>query len=131
MIVKRIAERKGMVLVEWVEDDELRRSILPSAEVDEEGYCAAPERGLEYGVPWSNYFSYQLDPVALERSLKNAGVWTVEDLTRNPKLLQGAMVAIAGDMVRNLLRNVKLGSSVSPNLEEETNDNVWSDFQEQ
>lgn len=126
MIVRRIEERKGMVLVEWVEDDELRRSILPSSDVDENGYCASPEMGLEYGVPWSNYFSYQLDPVALERSLRNAGVWTVEDLNRNPKLLQGAMVAIAGDMVQNLLRNVKLGSGVSHNMEDVSN--VWSDL---
>lgn len=110
MIVNKIWERSGVALVEWVEDSEIRRSIVPSADlVGNE--CLNPGMGMDYGVPWAELVSYQLDPKELERKLRSAGIWTEEDFYQNPKLLRGVTIEIAGDILSSLLRNVKVGLS--------------------
>ena len=50
MIVKLLSENNGTALIEWLEDGELQRAIVPAREVSEGGECVHPERGLPYGL---------------------------------------------------------------------------------
>jgi hypothetical protein len=43
----------------------------------------------------------------IERRLKNAGIWTVEDLQLRHKAALGIIQAVAGDLLQNLLTNAR------------------------
>jgi len=108
MNVRTVWERHGVSLVEWMDDGEPRRALLPSSDVGEDGQCEYPERGIEYGIPWSMFITVEVTPSDIERELKKAGIWTVGDLYHRPREAQGAVVAAYGAVLSTLLRNVKL-----------------------
>lgn len=107
MIVKTISENGGVTLIEWLEDGQLQRSLVPSKEVSEGGECAHPERGLPYGINFADYITATVTPADIDRELKNAGVWTALDLLHKPKQVQGAVAAAYGIVLGDLLRNVR------------------------
>ena len=107
MIVKLLSENNGTALIEWLEDGELRRAIVPAREVSEGGECVHPERGLPYGLNFAEYITITITPADIDRELKNAGVWTADDLLHKPKLVQGAISAAYGAVLQDLIRNVR------------------------
>jgi hypothetical protein len=107
MIVKLISENNGTALIEWMEEGEPQRAIVPANEVSESGECAHPERGLPYGLNFAEYITITVAPADIDKELKNAGVWTAEDLLHKPKLVQGAISAAYGAVLQDLIRNVR------------------------
>ena len=107
MIVKLISENNGTALIEWMEEGEPQRAIVPSREVSEGGECAHPERGLPYGLNFAEYITITVTPADIDRELRNAGVWTADDLLHKPKLVQGAISAAYGAVLQDLIRNVR------------------------
>ena len=105
MIVKLISENNGTALIEWMEEGEPQRAIVPSREVSEGGECAHPERGLPYGLNFAEYITITVTPADIDRELRNAGVWTADDLLHKPKLVQGAISAAYGAVLQDLIRN--------------------------
>lgn len=107
MIVKLISENNGTALIEWLEEGEPQRAIVPANQVSESGECAHPERGLPYGLNFAEYINITVTPADIDKELKNAGVWTAEDLLHKPKLVQGAISAAYGAVLQDLIRNVR------------------------
>ena len=107
MIVKLISENNGTALIEWMEEGEPQRALVPSREVSEGGECAHPERGLPYGLNFAEYITITVTPADIDRELRNAGVWTADDLLHKPKLVQGAISAAYGAVLQDLIRNVR------------------------
>ena len=107
MIVKLISENNGTALIEWMEEGEPQRAIVPANQVSEGGECAHPERGLPYGLNFAEYITSTVTPADIDKQLKNAGVWTAEDLLHKPKLVQGAISAAYGAVLQDLIRNVR------------------------
>ena len=107
MIVKTISENGGVTLIEWFEDGQLQRSLVPSKEVSEGGECLHPERGIPYGIDFADYITATVTPADIDKELKNSGVWTADDLLHKPKLVQGAIAAAYGIVLGDLLRNVR------------------------
>lgn len=107
MIVKLLSENNGTALIEWMEEGEPQRAIVPANQVSEGGECAYPERGLPYGLNFAEYITITVTPADIDKQLKNAGVWTAEDLLHKPKLVQGAISAAYGAVLQDLIRNVR------------------------
>ncbi len=107
MIVKLISENNGTALIEWMEEGEPQRAIVPANEVSEGGECAHPERGLPYGLNFAEFVTITVTPADIDKELKNAGVWTADDLLHKPKLVQGAISAAYGAVLQDLIRNVR------------------------
>ena len=107
MIVKLISENNGTALIEWMEEGEPQRAIVPSREVSEGGECLHPEWGLPYGLNFADYITVTVTPADIDRELKNAGVWTADDLLRKQKLVQGAISAAYGAVYQDLFQNVR------------------------
>jgi hypothetical protein len=107
MIVKLISENNGTALIEWMEEGEPQRAIVPANQVSEGGECAYPERGLPYGLNFAEYITITVTPADIDRQLKNVGVWTADDLLHKPKLVQGAISAAYGAVLQDLIRNVR------------------------
>ena len=73
MIVKLLSENNGTALIEWLEDGELQRAIVPAREVSEGGECVHPERGLPYGLNLPSTSPSPSRPPILIESLKMPG----------------------------------------------------------
>jgi hypothetical protein len=72
-------------LVEWRDGAGLHRATVQAPDVIDG--AASPERlaeGVPYGVPWEEVKFGKFTPAALAQGLRDNGIWTVEDLARNP-----------------------------------------------
>lgn len=108
MKVKVIREEHNSSLIEWVEDGKLYRSILPSSEVDEEGNCGNPHQGLPYGDSFLPFIVVDITSEEIQNQLHNSGIWTLEELLKQPSIVQGALNAAFGKVLANLLTKVML-----------------------
>lgn len=94
MIVKREGET---AVVEWREEGTPYRSIVPVSALTvaqpglREAECEYPERGIPYGEDFSLLITPAATPESVDRALKLAGIWTAEDLHRNPNGAIGAL----------------------------------------
>lgn len=106
-VAKVINRHKGLTLVEWLTDGALHRAWVTPDMITTEGDASveveSPETGIPYGVTWSRLISANIDLKQLEAKLRNAGIWTVEDLQANPKKALGVLQLFAGDKLSELL----------------------------
>jgi hypothetical protein len=51
------------------------------------------DMGIPYGVPWEELVQVDVTPQEIANRLRIAGIWTLEDLHRNPKVAMGALQA--------------------------------------
>lgn len=59
---------------------------------------------VDYGVPWRDLVTMDATPEDLERQLHRVGIWTIDDLRRNPEAAQGAIMAAYGVDFQTLAR---------------------------
>jgi hypothetical protein len=88
----------GMALVEWLVDDEdVRRAFVPAAAVSyppdarptvEPGALDAAQ---PYGVDWESIIELKGTPATIARELRRRGLWTFEDVLKNPQEALGAV----------------------------------------
>lgn len=109
---KVITRQNGLALIEWMDagDSPKRAWVTPDMILDgdaERITVQHPEGGIPYGVDWSTFISTHVDVGEIERRLRQSGLWTVEDLMRQPKVAQGVLYQIAGDMLQMLLHNAR------------------------
>ncbi len=108
---KVIATERGLSLVEWMDGENPNRAwVTPDMITGAAGRLLTvkhPEGGIPYGVDWSELVSGFIDPTEIERRLKQAGVWTVEELQRQPNVALGVIRAVAGDLLQELLTSAR------------------------
>lgn len=104
MDITIIKEQGQAVLVERVDNGVPRRYIVPRECVY--GVSVAPDvlsAGIEYGVPWEELWSPQVTPEAVATALRRRGLWTVEDLRREPGKAVAALQSVYGLDLSTLL----------------------------
>ena len=81
-------------LIEWVSGDKVYRGYIPSNKIKDD---SVDEHTLKsatpYGVPWENVKLQEVTSDIIARNLRNAGIWTAEDLRKNQKVALGAVQA--------------------------------------
>ena len=104
MWVKVIEKSGAVVLAEWIDNGIPYRGILP-AEAMEGEYVSEDEldRAIPYGEPWEE-IELKATSGLLAKNLRNAGVWTAEDLRRKPEIVNGVLLATYGMDYQTLLR---------------------------
>ena len=113
MIVTVIKTKRGHSLIEWVSRDGTpRRSFVPAENVetgvDGQQTVEHPERGVMFGLDFSRIIEpITIDPDAIDRELKLAGLWSAEDVRNQPQVAQGAIIRALGPVLNNLLVNLK------------------------
>lgn len=107
-----VRTKDSSTLVEYVEDGVLSRKYVPTAAVN--GSLVADEvlsRGIPYSYPWEDVeLKFNMSKFANE--LHNVGVWTVDDMLKNPQKLSAALHAAFAENLSNILeiaRNEKKG----------------------
>jgi len=79
----KIVETQGQsALVQYEDGDTLHRRYVPVKEIKrgkvEDEVLAA---GIQYGIDWESRLDLSgLTPLAVDRALKEKGIWTTEDL---------------------------------------------------
>lgn len=111
METKVITRSNGLRLVEWLDGEAPKRAwVTPDMVVDDTGKTAIinqPEAGIPYGVDWSELISGQINTDQVKIRLHQAGIWTVEDLQRDPNIALGIIRNVAGDLLQSLLLNAR------------------------
>ena len=104
MKVKIVSHQAHSVLVEYFDNGMPKRCVLP-AQVMTGEYVSQKEldRGVEFGAPWDE-IGLDATPEKLCANLRNAGVWTVDDLRRKPEVVIGVLQATYGVDYQTLLR---------------------------
>lgn len=98
MVKVKVIETRGQsALIQCVVDGELVRKIVPrsdviNGEVDEFNL----ETGIPYGIPWADLITISVTPEDFQRELRNAGIWTFEDLKTKQQLAVGAIQSAIG-----------------------------------
>lgn len=90
--MRRIKKDGKSQLIEYVEADELKRVILPLNESD-------VALGIPYGFPFAEALKGKVcEGIAerLETELHKAGIWTPNDIIKNPGKAQGAVLSAYG-----------------------------------
>lgn len=95
-----IIRRNGdFVFAEWQEYDMPFRGHFPSNVVignDNEGYTVSDEAmslAIPYGMDWAFYLEGAGCPIPgrVAMCLRKAGLWTLQDVVRNPAAVDGAL----------------------------------------
>jgi hypothetical protein len=118
-LVKLIARKKAAALIEFQNDNgETIRLSVPSHRVTEldngnaEVILSVIKSGIPYGIPWGLKISDILVKGSdIEREMHNVGIWTADDLKKNPQVLQGVIMAAASELVRAVSIVIKEYSS--------------------
>lgn len=112
VMVTILREERNMSLVQWTDEyDVPQRNWVKVSMVENRsgktGQVAKPEQGYPYGVD----FSYALIPSVTSRDicreLRKRGLWTAEDLQKNPELIKGALQAAYGTDLSQIIAIAK------------------------
>lgn len=109
--VQIIRRKNDFVLVQWEVGERMYRAwVLPNM-VDESGLSPVvnrPERGIPYGVDFSQLVVLQASAQILDTELKRRGIWTLNDLRTNAQTVLGALQTTYGIDLAALLQAAKL-----------------------
>lgn len=88
--------RGESALVEFRKAGKLKRVIIPAAEASNQMDPDILEMGIPYGLPWESIVTLSVTSETLAERLREAGLWTVEDINANPRAVYGALQAAYG-----------------------------------
>lgn len=83
------------VLVEYAEDGAPVRVTLPAESIREGTVAQADlEAGVPYGLPWERFSLAAPKGGDVARALRNAGIWTADDLRSRPQRAISALQSV-------------------------------------
>jgi len=111
MLVKVIGTKSQSALIEWSRDGELHRGTVPEeviidGTVRDDLISIAIPYGLDWGYILQNVMN-TVTPQIISNNLHNAGIWTIDDLRRNPMVAVGAIQSAYGLDFSILLRSAE------------------------
>lgn len=106
-----ISHKNDLTLVEWsAQSGRLHRNWLKTKDIDisPDGTATTvdPGHGVPYGFDFARLVKLDTTPQALDTGLKQAGIWTAEDLRARPAAALGAIQAAYGLTLGSLLEAV-------------------------
>lgn len=106
--VRVVVRQNDLYLVEWLEDGAPRRSWLPASDVTQQKdgttQAANPGHGVPYGDDFLHGVKLQATTEAVERELRQRGIWTADDALSNAPAVLGALQAVYGVDVAALMQ---------------------------
>lgn len=113
---KKLRRKGSAVLLEYQQDGETKRVIVPASEVEyaqeENGKILVSEeildQGIPYGVPWELIIPvHKISPEDIARNLRSLGIWTYQDVLKNPEAIMNAVFSCSTDLLANIQRLAK------------------------
>jgi hypothetical protein len=105
--VKIISRKGASILVEYIVKELPIRKFVP-AEKEINGFVDNDvlEHGIPYGYPWSNV-KLTFNGERFEKEMRNAGLWTVQDVMKFPQKLWSALNATFAEDVSSIIEIAK------------------------
>lgn len=98
-----VRKNGGSALVEYLEDGEPVRKYVPVDEIDDKHVSSdVLQQGIPYGYPWEE-LQISFDSQKFSHEMKQVGLWTVEDVLRNPQKLWSVLRATLADNIKDIL----------------------------
>ena len=95
MQITVIRQKGQAVLVEWENEGSRRAYVVASAVEDDQCSSQELEIGIPYGLPWREIVGdLVLTGEQIEDALKKHGIWTLEDLRKEPMRAAAALLAV-------------------------------------
>lgn len=98
--VKFLFRRQAALVLERYIDDVPYRVVVSEDKVKELGDGKVElsefdfDTGIPFGLPFEDRLSsFSVDSAVLERELHKANIWTADDVLKNPRSVQGAVLA--------------------------------------
>jgi hypothetical protein len=105
-----VLEGRGAVLVQWLEGNSLRRGWIPTTAVNDdfEVKDSVLKKAAPYGLPFEKFLpKFTITPTDLADSLHRYGVWTFDDVQKNPNQIAKALLACMGWHASQLQTSVR------------------------
>jgi len=114
--VKIIRQIGKSVLIEYRQDSKLRRCTIPANKVVDqrkEGNILFGDvnsktiaMGVPYGVDWERMSDIpQLTADMIADALHESGIWTVDDIQKNPIVIQQVVLSLTGRLTSKIVRH--------------------------
>jgi len=91
-VIRRMGET---ILVEWMEGKRRKRGFIPTSKLDDD---KVDEKEIAmarpYGIPFADVIQLKATSQQLEDKLYDNGIWTLEDLTANSRILPGILQSV-------------------------------------
>lgn len=111
----QIVFRKGAaVVVEWVGTNGLQRGVLPAEAVKPDGTVNPDDLLLAspYGLPFESLVKARtVTPERIAQALRTAGIWTLEDVRRESRLIPAILQGVYGLDMAALINEIEAGVS--------------------
>ncbi|MFA5322355.1 MAG: hypothetical protein WC373_06735 [Smithella sp.] len=95
--VRVVSLKSNTALVEYSKKGYLNRRYIPdnSLELSDEIYLVDEdvlEMGIQYGIEWESELHFSVSVEDMANSLRKAGLWTPEDVEKNPQIILTALM---------------------------------------
>ena len=101
--VKVIFRKGSSALVEFIDGELPIRKFVPVNKVVKDFVDnEVLEQGIPYGYPWSE-IKLTITGDKFEKEMRNVGLWTAEDVAREPRKLWSALNALLAEDVTNII----------------------------
>jgi hypothetical protein len=117
LIVTEVRRDRQAVLAQYLAPDgSLERRIIPSEALAADGEVAAQDwqLGIPFGLPWEDLIVFKATPLDFANNLHRQGIWTADDLSRNPNAAFAAWQETYQLDIAGLLHLAKIASSGAP-----------------
>lgn len=104
--VTTVKSKDGQSLVEWTDEGVVQRAWFPVKDV-KDGRVAKVEAGLPYGDDFGKLLKGLPTAKSITQALNSAGIWSYEELRRNPQKVQDALGRAFAPVVTNLISNTE------------------------
>lgn len=110
IIVTKIRGGRGAVLVQWQEEGTVNRGWIPDTTIDENNNVspATLKAAMPYGIPIEDIIgNITLKAKDIAAALHKKGIWTEEEIMKNPMAVQKAIIESAELSVHSLQARVR------------------------
>jgi hypothetical protein len=111
MQVTVISNKHDKAVIQWVEDGTTRRGVIPSILVNGDHVDdSALSLAVPYGIDWESVLDGHIRTVSVAEyaaMFRGRGVWTTEDLRRDPQCVIGVILSASGLDFQTVLRLVE------------------------
>lgn len=115
MDIKVLRQDNDKSVIQWTEGGVNRRGIIPAILVNG-NYVddSAMSLAIPYGIDFESILDgniRQVSAMEYTETFHNVGIWTKEDIRRNPQAVQGAILSASGLDFQTLMRLIESSES--------------------
>lgn len=108
MNVKIITPGKDYSLIEYMDNGYAKRVVIDSSEINaNQVNDEALEFATAYGLAFDEFEYPSITPELIMRALHDHGIWTADDMRKNPLMVRNALFSLTAPLFKTLMESIK------------------------